>query len=177
MISVPAHPEMWSDIDVWAGHVRRYQRKQLVETLQAAGFAVERIECYGYPLANRVEPGKRPRSSMSPTIVMQDGAPVLVIGSPGGSRIIGYVAQAIIGWMDWGMDVQQAVAMGHVVNRFGTTDLEEGTEAADLAEALTGLGFEVNMTGLDSGLHAIEIGDGLLLGGADPRREGIALGN
>lgn len=129
----------------------------------------------GYPIANRIEPGKRPRSSMSPTIVLEDGAPRLVIGSPGGSRIIGYVAQAIIAHIDWGMDVQQAVSMPHLVNRFGTYDLEEGTDAASLEAALTELGFEVNLRGLNSGLHAIEVSD-TLRGGADPRREGIALG-
>ncbi|AGI67534.1 gamma-glutamyltranspeptidase 3 [Octadecabacter antarcticus 307] len=112
---------------------------------------------------------------MAPTIVMEDGAPVLVIGSPGGSRIIGYVAQAIIAHLDWGMDVQQAVSMPHLVNRFGTYDLEEGTSAEGLAEQLTLLGFEVNTRGLNSGLHAISIGQ-QLKGGADPRREGIALG-
>lgn len=130
----------------------------------------------GIPIANRLEPGKRPRSSMSPTIVMKDGAPVLAIGSPGGSRIIGYVAKSIIGWADWGMDVQQAVSMPHAVNRFGTYDLETGTSAESLQPALEELGFEVNLRDLTSGLHAIEIGDGLL-GGADPRREGIALGD
>lgn len=129
----------------------------------------------GVPVANRVEPGKRPRSSMAPTIVMQDGAPVLAIGSPGGSRIIGYVAESIIAHLDWGMDVQQAVSVPHAVNRFGTYDVEEGTSAEGLTEALTGLGFEVDSRALTSGLHAIAIGDGLQ-GGADPRREGIALG-
>ena len=129
----------------------------------------------GYPIANRIEPGKRPRSSMSPTIVMQDGAPSLVIGSPGGSRIIGYVAQAIIAHLDWGMDVQQAVAMGHLVNRFGTYDIEAGSDQEGLAEPLTALGFETEIRDLNSGLHAISIGD-TLKGGADPRREGIALG-
>ncbi|WP_299969767.1 gamma-glutamyltransferase [uncultured Roseobacter sp.] len=129
----------------------------------------------GVPIANRVEPGKRPRSSMSPTIVMQDGAPVLAIGSPGGSRIIGYVAQSIIAYLDWDMDVQQALSVPHAVNRFGTYDVEEGTSAEALAPALTELGYEVNTRALTSGLHAIEIGDGLR-GGADPRREGIALG-
>ena len=59
----------------------------------------------GVPVANRVEPGKRPRSSMSPTIVLRDGRPALVVGSPGGSRIIGYVAQAIVAHLDWGKDV------------------------------------------------------------------------
>jgi gamma-glutamyltranspeptidase / glutathione hydrolase len=130
----------------------------------------------GVPIANRVEPGKRPRSSMAPTIVLRDGAPVLVIGSPGGSRIIGYVAQAVIAHLDWGMDVQQAVAMGHAVNRSGTFDLEEGTDIAGLEEALAALGYEVNVTELNSGLHAIAIGGEGLSGGADPRREGIALG-
>ncbi|WP_299651911.1 gamma-glutamyltransferase [uncultured Tateyamaria sp.] len=130
----------------------------------------------GVPIANALAPGKRPRSSMSPTVVMKDGAPVLAIGSPGGSRIIGYTAQSIIAWLDWGMDVQQAVSLPHAVNRFGTYDFEEGTTAADLAPALEALGFEVNIRGLNSGLHAIEIGD-TLLGGADPRREGIALGD
>lgn len=129
----------------------------------------------GVPIANRLEPGKRPRSSMSPTIVMQDGAPVLAIGSPGGSRIIGYVAKSIIAWADWGMDVQQAVSLPHLVNRFGTYDVEAGTSAEGFSDGLTELGFEVNPRDLTSGLHAIEIGGGLS-GGADPRREGIALG-
>lgn len=129
----------------------------------------------GLPVANRVEPGKRPRSSMAPTIVLRDGRPVLAIGSPGGSRIIGYVAQAIIAWADWGMDVQQAVALGHAVNRFGAFDLEAGTPAAALQPGLEALGYEVRIGEMNSGLHAIAIGDGLQ-GGADPRREGIALG-
>lgn len=130
----------------------------------------------GVPIANRIEPGKRPRSSMAPTIVRKDGGPVLVVGSPGGSRIIGYVAQAIMAHIDWGMDVQKAVAMPHAVNRFGTYDFEEGTAMAEMAPAMEALGFKVNVRGLNSGLHAISIGPDGLLGGADPRREGIALG-
>lgn len=130
----------------------------------------------GVPIANRIEPGKRPRSSMAPTIVMKDGAPVMAIGSPGGSRIIGYVAEAIIAQLDWGMDVQQAVSVPHMVNRFGTYDLEEGTQAVTLQSDLEGFGYEVGVRGLNSGLHAIVIGD-TLQGGADPRREGIAIGD
>ena len=130
----------------------------------------------GRPIANRVEPGKRPRSSMAPTIVIQGDAPALVIGSPGGSRIIGYVAQAIVNWVDWGMDVQQALAAPHLVNRFGTFDLEAGTEAEALEGPLKEIGFETNIRDLTSGLHAIEVGE-TLKGGADPRREGIALGD
>ncbi len=130
----------------------------------------------GVPIANRVEPGKRPRSSMSPTIVMRDGAPVMVVGSPGGSRIIGYVAKTIIAHLDWGLDVQAAVSMPHLVNRFGTYDVEEGTSAMALAEPLAELGYEVNARALTSGLHVIAIGAEGLEGGADPRREGIAIG-
>ena len=129
----------------------------------------------GVPIANRVEPAKRPRSSMSPTIVMKDGAPVIVAGSPGGSRIIGYTAQAIIGMIDWGLDPQQAASMPHMVNRFGTYDLEQGTSAEALSEGLGAVGYETNVRDLTSGLHLIAIGD-RLQGGADPRREGIALG-
>ena len=129
----------------------------------------------GVPIANRVEPGKRPRSSMSPTIVMKDGAPLIVAGSPGGSRIIGYTAQAIIAMIDWGLDPQQAAALPHAVNRFGTYDLEAGTSVEGLAEDLGAVGYETNARALTSGLHLIAIGD-TLRGGADPRREGIALG-
>ena len=131
----------------------------------------------GYPIANRIEPGKRPRSSMAPTIVRRDGAPVLVVGSPGGSRIIGYVAQAIVNHVDWGMDPQAAVAAPHLVNRFGEYDLEEGTAAADLEAPLQEMGFETTLRDLTSGLHAIAVTEGGLSGGADPRREGIALGD
>ncbi|WP_146590119.1 gamma-glutamyltransferase [Puniceibacterium confluentis] len=135
-----------------------------------------RSHAEGVPIANRVEPGKRPRSSMAPTIVRKDGKPVLVVGSPGGSRIIGYVTQAIISYLDWGMDVQQAVAAPHGVNRFGTFDLEVGTLMETLGPDLEMLGYEVSVQALNSGLHAISIGPDGLRGGADPRREGIALG-
>lgn len=130
----------------------------------------------GVPIANRVEPGKRPRSSMAPTIVMKDGKPVLVVGSPGGSRIIGYVAKTIIAHMDWGMDVQQAISLPHLVNRFGTYDMEEGTQATEFDTILTEMGFKTNVRALTSGIHAIAITPDGLEGGADPRREGIAVG-
>ncbi len=130
----------------------------------------------GYPVANRVEPGKRPRSSMAPTIVLKDGQPVLVIGSPGGSRIIGYVAKAIIGTLDWGLDVQQAISLPNIVNRFGPMDVEAGSDATALSQALSDLGFEISETELTSGLQGIAISPEGLTGGADPRREGIAIG-
>jgi gamma-glutamyltranspeptidase/glutathione hydrolase len=130
----------------------------------------------GLPIANRVEPGKRPRSSMSPTIVLKDGLPTLVIGSPGGSRIIGYVAEAIVSHIDWGMNVQAAVSTPHAINRFGTFDLEKGTSLENMVEPMEALGYKVKLRALNSGLHAISITKDGLAGGADPRREGIALG-
>jgi gamma-glutamyltranspeptidase/glutathione hydrolase len=130
----------------------------------------------GVPIANRVEPGKRPRSSMSPTIVLKGGLPTLVIGSPGGSRIIGYVAEAIVAHVDWGMNVQAAVSIPHAVNRFGTFDLEKNTSLEKMVEPMEALGYKVKLRALNSGLHAISIAKDGLAGGADPRREGIALG-
>ncbi|KKJ78477.1 gamma-glutamyltransferase [Kiloniella litopenaei] len=131
----------------------------------------------GKPIANRVEGGKRPRSSMAPTIVLKDGKPVLAIGSPGGSRIINYVAQSIIGILDFGMDPQVAISQPHVVNRNGATDVEEGTDAVAMIPALEAKGHEINVRDLNSGLHAIQILNGELVGGADTRREGTVLGD
>jgi len=130
----------------------------------------------GVPIANRIEPGKRPRSSMAPTIILKDGKPVLIVGSPGGSSIIGYVAQTIINVLDWGMDVQSAVSAPHLNNRFGTFELEAGTSAATLQSDFEALGFKVVTKEMNSGLHAIAISPEGLSGAADPRREGIALG-
>ena len=131
----------------------------------------------GAAVANRVEAGKRPRSSMSPTVVLKDGRPVYALGSPGGSQIIPYVANALIGLIDWDMDIQAAVSMPHLTNRFGTYDLEEGTAAASMAADLTALGYKTAVRELNSGLHGIAIGPEGLTGGADPRREGVALGD
>ncbi|WP_372894158.1 gamma-glutamyltransferase [Rhodosalinus sp.] len=135
-----------------------------------------RTHADGRPVANAPAPGKRPRSSMAPTILRRDGAPVLALGSPGGSAIIGYVAKTIVAHLDWGMDVQAAVALPHLVNRFGPYDLEADAGLEGLAGDLEALGYEVNRRALTSGLHAIALGEDGLRGGADPRREGIALG-
>lgn len=131
----------------------------------------------GYPIANRLEPGKRPRSSMAPTIVMENGNPYMAIGSPGGSRIIGYVASTLIAHLDWGLPIQEAINMPHLINRFGTYDLEQGTPAEQFKAPLEEMGFKVNIRDLNSGLHAIQFKDNQLIGGADPRREGTAMGD
>ena len=112
---------------------------------------------------------------MSPTIVMKDGKPALVVGSPGGSRIIGYVAKTIIAYLDWDMNIQQAISNPHLVNRFGKFDVEAGTSAAAMAPQLEALGFEVVVRNLNSGLHGIAIKPDGMEGGADPRREGVVL--
>ena len=131
----------------------------------------------GQNVANRVEPGKRPRSSMSPTIVMKDGKPAFALGSPGGSNIISYVSTTLIGLIDWKMDMQTAISMPHLVNRFGPYDVESGTKAEGLVDDLTALGFEVEAKDLNSGLHGIAWTGNGLVGGADPRREGAAVGD
>ncbi|MGB8436865.1 MAG: gamma-glutamyltransferase [Burkholderiales bacterium] len=134
-------------------------------------------EAVGRLVANRVEPGKRPRSSMAPTLVFdRAGRITYVIGSPGGSLIINYVAQALIAMLDWRYDAQRAISIGHYGSRNGPTELERGTDAADLARGLGLLGHDVRVMDMTSGLHAIERVPEGWLGAADPRREGSAAG-
>ncbi|MDA0231224.1 MAG: gamma-glutamyltransferase, partial [Proteobacteria bacterium] len=143
---------------------------------QLTDFSFE-AERNGKPVANRVEGGKRPRSSMAPALVFgNDGQILLTIGSPGGSRIIGYVTLALVAALDWQMDPQAAVTLPHFLNRNGATELEAGTELEALAPELEALGHEVKIQALTSGLHAIRASVDGLEGGADPRREGLALG-
>jgi gamma-glutamyltranspeptidase/glutathione hydrolase len=101
----------------------------------------------------------------------------VLTGSPGGSRIIGYTVMSLVGMLDWRLEPQQAVELGHVVNRGGATDVEEGTAAAGFAAELRDRGHEVNVRALTSGLHAVRIDGDRLLGGADPRREGVVRGD
>jgi gamma-glutamyltranspeptidase/glutathione hydrolase len=132
----------------------------------------------GKLVANRAAPGKRPRSSMAPTLVIDaNGKAVLAIGSPGGSRIISYVAQTIVAALDWDMDIQKALNMPHMTNRNGSTDIEVGTGLERMMPALKALGHTVQIRAMTSGLHAVQVKDGKLLGAADFRREGIALGD
>ncbi|MGF1594329.1 MAG: gamma-glutamyltransferase [Kiloniellaceae bacterium] len=131
----------------------------------------------GQPVANRVEAGKRPRSSMAPTLVLdRQGRFVMAIGSPGGSRIIAYTAKAVVAALDWNLTMQEAVALPNFANRNGATDLEAGTSIVAAEAALRALGHEVNLIEMTSGLHGIRRGARGLEGGADPRREGAVLG-
>jgi len=130
-----------------------------------------------FPVPNRVEPGKRPRSAMSPTMVFgKEGNLEVVVGSPGGSRIVSYVAQTLIGVLDFGLDIQQAINLPKITNRNDYTALEKGTPIAELEAPLKALGHNVKVVDLNSGLHGIQFKSGKLIGGADPRREGIAVG-
>mgnify|MGYP001568555591 CR=1 FL=1 len=130
----------------------------------------------GYWVANRVQAHKRPRSSMAPMMVFnEDNSLKLLVGSPGGSRIINYVAQTIIGVLDWQLTPQQAINLPKVTNRNGITTLERGTPAELLKPLLEAKGHRVQIRNLNSGLHAIEVTKHGLVGGADPRREGLVL--
>jgi gamma-glutamyltranspeptidase/glutathione hydrolase len=132
----------------------------------------------GKPVANRVEPGKRPRSSMAPTIVLdRNGRFLLALGSPGGSQIIGYVAEALIAELDWRLAPQAAFSLPHFINRNGPTELEAGTPIVALSDALSRLGETVSVVPMNSGLEGIARTKRGLIGGSDPRREGVALGN
>ncbi len=133
-------------------------------------------EADGAPVANRVEGGKRPRSSMAPTVVLRDGAPVLLAGSPGGANIIPFVAAALVAILDWDLDPQLAIDRPHVLSRNGPTNVEAGEGAEGTAAALRFLGHEVSITDLNSGLHVIAVEPDGLIGAADRRREGVVLG-
>ena len=138
----------------------------------------------GQKVANRVEPGKRPRSSMAPTLIFdrQSGEFLATIGSPGGSQIIEYVAKSTLGLLDWNLDAQQAINLPNFGSRNGPTELERGQFSPALIQALKAKGHEVNEIDMTSGTQAIvrardAQGKVSLTGGADPRREGEALGD
>jgi gamma-glutamyltranspeptidase/glutathione hydrolase len=137
----------------------------------------------GEAVANRVEPDKRPRSSMAPTIVFDQatGAPTLVIGSPGGPQIVHYVARSLIAILDEGVDPQRAVSLPNLGNRNGPTELERGRVSEAIAQALRARGHQVEFAEMTSGLHAVALDcrprrrqdrDCRLTGAVDPRREG-----
>ncbi|WP_332854365.1 gamma-glutamyltransferase [Duganella sp. S19_KUP01_CR8] len=135
------------------------------------------------PIANRVQAGKRPRSAMSPTLVFDKGTHKLVLatGSPGGSTIINYVAKVLVGTLDWKLDVQQAISLPNFGSRNGPTELEAGRVSPAVIEQLKARGHQVREFELNSGLQGIQLrtvnGKEEWFGGADPRREGVVLGD
>jgi gamma-glutamyltranspeptidase/glutathione hydrolase len=131
----------------------------------------------GRPVANRVEPGKRPRSSMAPTLVFdRDGRLYMSVGSPGGSRIITYMLKMLVATLDWNLDIQSAIDLPNAGSRNGPTEIEAGTRAEELIGALKALGHNVRVGNMTSGIQGIMRGKDGWQGGADPRREGIAKG-
>ena len=130
----------------------------------------------GKLIANRLEPGKRPRSSMAPTIVLENGKPLIIIGSPGGSNIINFVVNSIISLLEWDMDIQEAVSHPHAINRWGKFEIEESAYSSNLEASLNTMGYDTKIRKYYSGLNGILI-DTKIYGGSDPRREGIALGD
>jgi len=142
---------------------------------QLTDFSFRPADSDGRPIANRVEAGKRPRSSMSPTVAFVDGRPAIVTGSPGGSRIILYTLKSLIAVIDWDLNAQEAVSLPNFGSRGGPLALEGGHDWSTQAQTLQGLGHEIRGTAMTSGIHMIVAREGLLEGGADPRRDGVAL--
>ena len=133
----------------------------------------------GKPVANAPAPGKLPLSAMSPTIVFDKNGNFLVsVGSPGGPAIIDYVAQILIGILDAKMSPKDAISMPHEINMNGNTLLERSPTSDQLAAQLTAMGHTVQVPQVEgSGLHGIQKVKGGYIGAADPRRDGIALGD
>ena len=137
----------------------------------------------GRPVANRVQPGKRPRSAMSPELVFDKKTKqvTLAVGSAGGPAIINHVAKALVGVLDWGMTMQQAIALPNFGSMNGPTQLERGRVSDALVDGLKGRGHDVQVVQMNSGLQGIQRlnveGRTVWFGGADPRREGIAMGD
>lgn len=146
-------------------------------------FSFSPTDAAGTPIANRVQPGKRPRSSMSPTLVFDKATGALVMsgGSPGGALIIHYTAKTAYGILNWGLLPQEAINLPNFASLNGPTLLEEKRFPAATIDALKARGHEVREMNMTSGLQAITRGQAhgqsLWLGGADPRREGIVMGD
>ncbi|WP_426109246.1 gamma-glutamyltransferase [Pseudomonas sp. TWR1-1-4] len=138
----------------------------------------------GQPVANRVEPGKRPRSAMAPTLVFdrKSGELLATVGSPGGSQIIEYVSKSLVAMLDWKLDPQAAISLPNFGSRNGATELETGLFSPALKQVLKDKGHALSEIDMTSGIQAIvrtrdAQGKVSLSGGADPRREGVAVGD
>ncbi len=146
---------------------------------QLSDFAMLPADAEGRPVANRVQPGKRPRSSMSPTLVFdkRDGRLLMSLGAGGGAAIIHFTAKTLIGTLDWGLDLQRAIDLPNFGNLGGPTIVERGGFPAATLDALRARGHRVEEIDINSGLQAIQRRGAVWAGGADPRREGVAMGD
>lgn len=145
---------------------------------QLTDFSFSPRDARGTPVANRVEGGKRPRTSMSPTLVLErdSGKLKMTGGSPGGAVIIHYTGKLLIGILQWGLNTQHAINLPNFASFNGPTILEEKRFPPETIKALRAKGHEVRETPLPSGLQAIEVTASGFFGGADPRREGVVMG-
>ncbi|MES2715091.1 MAG: gamma-glutamyltransferase family protein [Pseudomonadota bacterium] len=145
---------------------------------QLTDFSLAPADAQGRPVANRVQPGKRPRSSMSPTLVFdrRTGRLLMSLGSPGGPAIIHFTAKTLVGSLQWGLNAQQAIDLPNFGSFNGPTVLEAGRFAPATVAALKARGHQVVETALPSGLQALQRTPGGWFGGADPRREGVVMG-
>ena len=142
---------------------------------QLTDFSFKYQDQAGQPIANRVEPGKRPRSSMSPTIVLdQNNDFLMATGSPGGNSIIAYTAKTLVGVLDWGLSPKEAVELPNVVARGDKIRVEKSRAPEQLIQGLNEFGYNVHeSSGENSGLSVVvKLADGSFIGAADPRREG-----
>jgi gamma-glutamyltranspeptidase/glutathione hydrolase len=145
---------------------------------QLTDFSFRPADAAGTAIANRVEGGKRPRSTMAPTIVFDDKGEVFaLLGSPGGSRIILYVVKALVALLDWDLDAQAAAALTNFGSMGGPAEIEYGWASLWHALKLKRYGHSISPDLMNSGLHIIVVRGDRLEGGADPRREGAALGD
>jgi gamma-glutamyltranspeptidase/glutathione hydrolase len=142
-------------------------------------FSFAPADAEGKPIANRVQPGKRPRSSMSPMLVFdqRDGKLLMSLGSPGGAAIIHFTAKTLLGTYEWGLDAQRAIDLPNFGSFNGPTVVERGRFPAATLEALRARGHTVNEIDMTSGLQAIQRSPNGWHGGADPRREGVVRGD
>lgn len=142
-------------------------------------FSFAPSDAEGRPVANRVQPGKRPRSSMAPTLVFDKNSGQLVMsgGSPGGALIIHFTAKTLYGTLNWGLNAQQAIDLPNFASLNGPSILEEKRFSPATVEALRSRGAEVREQAMTSGLQAIQKTPEGFFGGADPRREGLVLGD
>ena len=132
-------------------------------------------ELNGRKIANRVQPNKRPMSSMTPTIIFKDKNLFALTGSPGGTSIINYVTKSVLGLIDWGLDPSEVTELPHYMNRGNYTELEKNTVLKNLATELESLGHPIKIQNKRSGLHiALKKNNGYI-GSADPRREGLVI--
>jgi gamma-glutamyltranspeptidase/glutathione hydrolase len=141
-------------------------------------FSFDPVDADGVAVANAVAGGKRPRSSMAPTIVLDPhGEPEIVTGSPGGAQIILYVVKTLIAMLDWGLNAQEAAAFANFGSQGGAFQIEASPDLVWPMSEMSSFGHAVTTTVMTSGVHTIMRRDGHLEGGADPRREGVALGD